>query len=142
MAKKVERVLKLQIPAGQANPAPPIGSALGPFLNIMDFCKAFNAKTQKQEQGMPIPTVVTVYQDRSFTFETKAPPVSYFIKKFANVKKGANNPGRDNDIATITMEKVKEIANIKTDDLNSYNLEAAVEMVRGSARSMGITVID
>ena len=142
MAKKITRVLKLQVPAGQANPAPPIGSALGPFLNIMDFCKTFNAKTQKMEQGMPVPTVVTVYQDRSFTFETKTPPASYYIKKLANVKKGASNPGRDDNIATISEEKVKEIATLKMEDLNAYNIEAAMQMIRGSARSMGITVTD
>jgi len=140
MAKKVTGFLKLQVPAGAANPSPPIGPALGQRgLNIMEFCKAFNAQTQKLEKGSPIPVVITIYQDRSFTFELKTPPVSYFIKKAAKVEKGAKATGRDK-AGSITKAQVKEIAEQKMKDLNSETIEAAMRMIEGSARSMGIEV--
>ncbi|HWM49265.1 MAG TPA: 50S ribosomal protein L11 [Xanthobacteraceae bacterium] len=140
MAKKVTGFLKLQVPAGAANPSPPIGPALGQRgLNIMEFCKAFNAQTQKLEKGSPIPVVITIYQDRSFTFELKTPPVSYFIKKAAKIEKGAKATGRDK-AGSITKAQVKEIAEQKMKDLNSETIEAAMRMIEGSARSMGIEV--
>jgi len=140
MAKKVTGFLKLQVPAGAANPSPPIGPALGQRgLNIMEFCKAFNAQTQKIEKGAPIPVVITIYQDRSFTFEMKTPPVSYFIKKAAKIESGAKAPGRDK-AGTITKAQVKEIAQQKMKDLNSDTIESAMKMIEGSARSMGIEV--
>jgi len=140
MAKKIEGYIKLQVPAGQANPSPPIGPALGQRgLNIMEFCKAFNAQTQGLEQGMPIPTVITVFGDRSFSFVTKTPPASYFIKKAARVSKAANKPGRET-VASVTVDQLRQIAEQKAPDLNSYDVDAAVEMLRGSARSMGIEV--
>ena len=140
MAKKIDGYIKLQEPAGQANPSPPIGPALGQRgLNIMEFCKAFNAQTQGMEQGMPIPTVITVFADRSFSFVTKTPPASYFIKKAARLSKAASNPGRE-AVASVTVAQLREIAQQKAPDLNSYNEDAAVEMLRGSARSMGIEV--
>src|SRR4029078_11788415 len=140
MAKKVTGFLKLQVPAGAANPSPPIGPALGQRgLNIMEFCKAFNAQTQKMEKGAPIPVVITIYQDRSFTFEMKTPPVSYFIRKSAKIESGAKAPGRDK-AGTITKAQVKEIAQQKMKDLNSDTIEAAMRMVEGSARSMGVEV--
>ena len=140
MAKKITGYLKLQVPAGAANPAPPIGPALGQRgLNIMEFCKAFNAQTQQMEKGSPIPVVITIYQDRSFTFEMRTPPVSYFIKKAAKLDSGSKAPGRDK-VGSITKEQVKEIAEKKMKDLNSSTLEAAMRMIEGSARSMGIEV--
>jgi large subunit ribosomal protein L11 len=140
MAKKVTGYLKLQVPAGAANPSPPIGPALGQRgLNIMEFCKAFNAQTQKLEKGSPIPVVITMYQDRSFTFELKTPPMSYFIKKAAKIESGAKAPGRDK-AGSITKAQVKEIAEQKMKDLNSETIEAAMRMVEGSARSMGVEV--
>jgi large subunit ribosomal protein L11 len=140
MAKKVTGFLKLQVPAGAANPAPPIGPALGQRgLNIMEFCKAFNAQTQKMEKNTPIPVVITTYQDRSFTFELKTPPVSFFIKKAAKLESGSKTPGRD-VAGSITKAQVKEIAEQKMKDLNSETIEAAMRMVEGSARSMGIQV--
>jgi large subunit ribosomal protein L11 len=140
MAKKVTGFLKLQVPAGAANPSPPIGPALGQRgLNIMEFCKSFNAQTQQLEKGSPIPVVITVYQDRSFTFEMRTPPVSYFIKKAAKLDSGSKAPGRDK-VGSITREQVKEIAEKKVKDLNSSTLEAAMRMIEGSARSMGIEV--
>ena len=140
MAKKVTGFLKLQVPAGSANPAPPIGPALGQRgLNIMEFCKAFNAQTQKMEKGAPIPVVITVYQDRSFTFEMRTPPVSHFIKKAAKLESGSKTPGRDL-VGSINKAQVKEIAQAKMKDLNANDLEAAMRMVEGSARSMGIEV--
>ena len=140
MAKKITGYLKLQVPAGAANPSPPIGPALGQRgLNIMEFCKAFNAQTQKMEKGIPIPVVITTYQDRSFTFEMKTPPVSYFLKKAANLQGGSKAPGRD-VAGSVTKEQVKEIAEQKMKDLNCATIEAAMKMVEGSARSMGITV--
>jgi large subunit ribosomal protein L11 len=140
MAKKVTGFLKLQVPAGAANPSPPIGPALGQRgLNIMEFCKAFNAQTQKLEKGSPIPVVITIYQDRSFTFELKTPPVSYFIKKAAKIESGAKAPGRDK-VGSITRAQVKEIAQQKMKDLNSDTIESAMKMIEGSARSMCIVV--
>ena len=140
MAKKIEGYLKLTVPAGQANPSPPIGPALGQRgVNIMEFCKAFNAATQKMDQGVPIPTTITVYADKSFTFVTKTPPVSYFLKKAAKVQKGAKLVGRET-AGRVTEAQVREIAEQKMVDLNAYDVEAAMEMVKGSARSMGIEV--
>ena len=140
MAKKVAGFLKLQVPAGAANPSPPIGPALGQRgLNIMAFCKDFNAKTSQLEKGSPIPVVITIYQDKSFTFEMRTPPVSYFIKKAAKLESGSKTPGRDK-AGKITKEQVKEIAEKKMNDLNCNSVEAAMRMVEGSARSMGIEV--
>jgi large subunit ribosomal protein L11 len=140
MAKKIQGYIKLQVPAGQANPSPPIGPALGQQgVNIMEFCKAFNAFTQNDEQGVPIPTVITVYADKSFTFATKSPPASYFIKKAAKLNKGSTAPGRD-IVAQVTMDQLREIAEKKMNDLNANDVEAAARMLAGSARSMGIQV--
>src|ERR1043165_9917536 len=140
MAKKITGYIKLQVPAGSANPSPPIGPALGQRgLAIMEFCKQFNAQTQSLEKGSPIPVVITVYQDRSFTFEMRTPPVSYFIKKAAKLESGSKTPGRDK-AGKITKEQVKEIAEKKMNDLNCNSVEAAMRMVEGSARSMGIEV--
>lgn len=140
MAKKITGYVKLQVPAGSANPSPPIGPALGQRgLNIMEFCKAFNAQTQKLEKGAPIPVVITVYADRSFTFEMKTPPVSFFLKKAANLQSGSKTPGRD-PVGAVTRAQVKEIAEQKMKDLNCETLDAAMRMVEGSARSMGLTV--
>jgi large subunit ribosomal protein L11 len=140
MAKKVTGYLKLQVPAGSANPSPPIGPALGQRgLNIMEFCKAFNAQTQQMEKGAPIPVVITVYQDRSFTFEMKTPPMSHFLKKAAKIQGGSKNPGRD-VAGSVTKAQVKEIAEQKMKDLNCNTIEAAMLMVEGSARSMGLQV--
>jgi len=140
MAKKVAGYIKLQVPAGQANPSPPIGPALGQAgLNIMEFCKSFNAKTQKMEQGMPIPTVITAYGDRTFTFITKTPPASYFLKKAAGLPKGATNPSQE-IVGSVTIAQVKEIAEAKMADLNAKDMDGAVAMISGTARSMGIEV--
>jgi len=140
MAKKITGYLKLQVPAGAANPSPPIGPALGQRgLNIMEFCKAFNAQTQSMEKGTPIPVVITAYADRTFSFEMKTPPVSYFIKKAAKVESGAKTPGREM-AGAVTKAQVKEIAEKKMKDLNCESVEAAMRMVEGSARSMGIEV--
>ena len=140
MAKKVTGFLKLQVPAGAANPSPPIGPALGQRgLNIMEFCKAFNAQSAKLEEGTPIPVVITTYADRSFTFEMKTPPVSYFIKKAAKVESGSKTPGRD-VAGSITNVQIREIAEQKMKDLNTDTIDAAMKMVAGSARSMGIEV--
>ena len=142
MAKKITGYLKLQVPAGAANPSPPIGPALGQRgLNIMEFCKAFNAQTQKIEKNTPIPVVITTYQDRSFTFELKTPPVSFFIKKAAGLQSGSKLPGRD-FVASLNKKQVREIAEQKMKDLNCESIEAAMKMVEGSARSMGITVAE
>src|SRR3954465_10453498 len=142
MAKKIVGFVKLQVPAGKANPSPPIGPALGQRgLNIMEFCKAFNAQTQKMEKGTPIPVVITAYQDRSFTFEMKTPPVSYFIKKAAKLEGGSKTPGRDK-AGAITRTQVKEIAEQKMKDLNCDTIDSAMKMVAGSARSMGIEVTE
>src|SRR6187399_2581628 len=140
MAKKVTGFLKLQVPAGSANPSPPIGPALGQRgLAIMDFCKQFNAQTQNMEKGMPIPVVITTYADRSFTFEMKTPPMSHFLKKAAKIESGSKTPGRDS-AGTVTKAQVKEIATAKMKDLNCTTIEAAMKMVEGSARSMGLEV--
>jgi large subunit ribosomal protein L11 len=140
MAKKVTGTLKLQVPAGAANPAPPIGPALGQRgLNIMEFCKAFNAQTQKLEKGMPIPVTITIYGDRSFTFVLNTPPVSYFLKKAAKIEKGSGTTGRE-PIAQVSKAQVKEIAEKKMKDLNCDTIDAAMRMIEGSARSMGIEV--
>ncbi len=140
MAKKVTGFLKLQVPAGAANPAPPIGPALGQRgLNIMEFCKAFNAQTQKMEKGTPIPVTITIYADRSFTFEMRTPPMSFFLKKAAKLESGSKTPGRD-PVGSVTKAQVKEIAQAKMKDLNCDNVESAMRMVEGSARSMGLEV--
>ena len=140
MAKKITGYIKLQIPAGKANPSPPIGPALGQAgVNIMEFCKTFNAQTSKLEEGMPIPVVITVYQDRTFTFISKTPPASYFIKKAANLTSGGKKPGLEK-AGSITADQVREIAQAKMVDLNANNIEAAMKIIAGSARSMGISV--
>jgi large subunit ribosomal protein L11 len=140
MAKKIVGFIKLQVPAGKANPSPPIGPALGQRgLNIMEFCKAFNAQTQKMEKGAPIPVVITIYADRSFTFEMKTPPMSHFLKKAAKLESGSKTPGRD-IAGSVTKAQVKEIAAAKMKDLNCNTIEAAMKMVEGSARSMGLEV--
>ena len=142
MAKKVVGYIKLEVPAGKANPSPPIGPALGQRgLNIMEFCKAFNAQTQTMEPGMPIPVVITAYADRSFTFVTKTPPVSYFLKKAAGIEKGSKEPGKDS-VGKVTMAQVREIAQKKMQDLNAADIEAAAAMIAGSARSMGLQVVE
>ena len=140
MAKKIIGYVKLQVPAGKANPSPPIGPALGQRgLNIMEFCKAFNAQTQKMEKGMPVPVTITIYADRSFTFEMRTAPMSYFLKKAAKLESGSKNPGRD-VAGSVTKAQVKEIAEAKMKDLNCSTIEAAMKMVEGSARSMGLEV--
>ena len=140
MAKKVTGYLKLQVPAGAANPSPPIGPALGQRgLNIMEFCKAFNAQTQKEEKNTPIPVVITIYADRSFTFELRTPPMSFFIKKAAKLTSGSKLPGRDK-AGAVTKAQVREIAEAKMKDLNAHDVDAAMLMIEGSARSMGIEV--
>ncbi|MEC9243924.1 50S ribosomal protein L11 [Nitratireductor rhodophyticola] len=140
MAKKVAGLLKLQVPAGSATPSPPIGPALGQRgINIMEFCKAFNAQTQEMEKGSPIPVVVTYYQDKSFTFTMKTPPVSYFLKKAINLKSGSKEPGKS-VAGKISRDKVREIAEAKMKDLNANDVDAAMRMVEGSARSMGLEV--
>lgn len=142
MAKKIEGYIKLQVPAGAANPSPPIGPALGQRgLNIMEFCKAFNAATQKMEQGMPIPVVITAFSDRSFTFAMKTPPASYFLKKAAKVKSGSKTPGRDS-AGTVTKAQCREIAEAKFADLNANDLDQATKIIAGSARSMGLQVVE
>ena len=148
MAKKITGYLKLQVPAGSATPSPPIGPALGQRgLNIMEFCKAFNAKTQQIEKGTPIPVVITVYQDRSFTFEMRQPPVTFFLKKAANLKigkkpaSGAKTPGRG-FVGKVTKAQVKEIAEKKMPDLNCASVESAMSMIEGSARAMGLQVVE
>jgi len=141
MAKKIDGYIKLQVPAGSANPSPPIGPALGQRgVNIMEFCKGFNAQTAQMEKGMPLPVVITVYSDRSFTFIIKTPPVSYFLKKAAKVEKGAKTTSREPNVGTVTLAQVREIAEAKMKDLNAFDVEAAMSMIKGSARSMGITV--
>ena len=140
MAKKVIGQLKLQVPAGKANPSPPIGPALGQRgINIMEFCKAFNAKSQEMEPGAPCPTVITYYADKSFTFEIKTPPASYYLKKAAKLKSGAKTAGRET-VGSVTKAQVKEIAEAKMKDLNANSIEAAMQIILGSARSMGIEV--
>ncbi|MEM9278485.1 MAG: 50S ribosomal protein L11 [Pseudomonadota bacterium] len=140
MAKKIEGYLKLQVPAGNASPSPPIGPALGQRgLNIMEFCKAFNAKTQEMEKGSPVPVEITIFADKSFTFEMKQPPMSYFIKKALNLQSGSKEPGRA-VAGTLKRDQVREIAEKKMPDLNAGDIEAAMRIVEGSARSMGIEV--
>ena len=141
MAKKIAGYIKLQVPAGAANPSPPIGPALGQRgLNIMEFCKAFNAKTQDMEPGMPIPVVITVYGDRTFSFVTKTPPNSYFLMKEAGIKKGTQTAGTAN-VGSITMDQIRKIAATKLVDMNANDVDAAARMLVGSARSMGLEVV-
>jgi large subunit ribosomal protein L11 len=140
MAKKIDGYIKLQVPAGAANPSPPIGPALGQRgVNIMEFCKAFNAKTQEMEKGMPIPTIITVFSDKSFTFETKSPPASFFLKKAAKLQKGGTEPGRE-VAGSVTMAQCRDIAEQKMKDLNANDLDQAMKIIAGSARSMGLEV--
>ncbi|MDB5394068.1 MAG: ribosomal protein [Rhodospirillales bacterium] len=141
MAKKITGYIKLQVPAGKANPSPPIGPALGQRgLNIMEFCKAFNAKTQEMEPGMPIPVVITVYGDRTFSFVTKTPPNSYFLMKEAGIKKGTQTAGTTT-VGSITMDQIRKIAATKLVDMNANDVDAAARMLVGSARSMGLEVV-
>ena len=142
MAKKIVGYIKLQVPAGAANPSPPIGPALGQAgLNIMEFCKTFNAQTQGLEQGMPIPVVITVYGDRTFSFVTKTPPASFLLKKAAGIPKGSADTARQR-IGQVSREQVREIAEMKMADLNAKDLDGAMKMIMGSARSMGLEVVD
>ena len=141
MAKKIIGFIKLQIPAGQANPAPPVGPAIGQRgLNIMEFCKVFNAKTQKEKPGMPIPCVVTIYKDKTFKIKVKKPPTSHFLKEAANLTKSSRNPGRE-IICQIPMSTIKEIAEKKMDDLNANDIDQAAKIIAGTARSMGYKVV-
>ena len=140
MARKIESYIKLQIPAGQANPSPPVGPALGQHgVNIMEFCKAFNAATQGMEQGMPIPVVISVYTDKSFTFITKTPPAAVLLKKAAGIPKGSGTPNTEK-VGTVTRAQLEEIAKLKEPDLNAADMDAAVRIIAGSARSMGLEV--
>ena len=142
MAKKIDGYIKLEIPAGQANPSPPVGPALGQRgLNIMEFCKAFNSASQKMDPGTPIPVVITAYADRSFSFITKTPPASYFLRKAARLEKGSSEPGREM-VGTVTQRQLREIAEAKMVDLNANDVEAAMLMIAGSARSMGLEVLE
>jgi large subunit ribosomal protein L11 len=142
MAKKITGYIKLQVAAGKANPSPPIGPALGQRgLNIMEFCKAFNAQTQTIEPGTPIPVVITVYADRTFSFVTKTPPNTFFLKKAAGIAKGTQTPGRET-VGKVTMTQIREIAAIKMPDLNALDIDAACQMLIGSARSMGLEVVE
>ncbi|MGK7296351.1 MAG: 50S ribosomal protein L11 [Candidatus Wenzhouxiangella sp. M2_3B_020] len=140
MAKKISAYIKLQVPAGQANPSPPVGPALGQHgVNIMEFCKAFNAATQSTEQGLPIPVVITVYSDRSFTFVTKTPPAAVLLRKAAGIQKGSGEPNT-NKVGTVTRDQLEEIARMKEPDLTGADIDAAVRTIAGSARSMGLNV--
>jgi len=140
MAKKIDSYIKLQVKAGEANPSPPVGPALGQRgVNIMEFCKAFNARTQELEKGMPIPVVITVFSDKSFTFITKTPPASILLKKAAGIKSGSSKPN-SNKVGTVTREQLEEIAKTKMPDLNASDLDTAVKTIAGSARSMGLNV--
>jgi large subunit ribosomal protein L11 len=142
MAKKITGYIKLQVPAGIANPSPPIGPALGQRgVNIMEFCKAFNAATQELEKGMPIPTTITVYADRSFSFETKTPPASFLLKKAARIQKGSQEPAKQT-AGTVKRSQIKEIAETKMKDLNANDIDAAMKIIEGSARSMGLNVVE
>ena len=142
MAKKITGYIKLQVPAGKANPSPPIGPALGQRgVNIMEFCKAFNAATGDMEQGMPIPTVITVFADRSFAFETKTPPATFLLKKAAGLKSGSKEPGKAS-AGTIKRSQLSEIAEAKMKDLNANDIEAATKIIEGSARAMGLDVVE
>ena len=143
MAKKVVGYIKLQVPAGQANPSPPIGPALGQRgLNIMEFCKAFNAATQKMEPGMPVPVVITAFQDKSFTFEMKSPPATYFLKKIAGITSGSKEPGKGAFVGKVSMAQCREIAEQKLKGMNARDLDAAAREIAGSARSMGLQVTE
>ena len=143
MAKKIDGYIKLQIPAGKANPSPPVGTALGPRgLNIMEFCKQFNAATQSLEPGMPIPVVITCFSDRSFTFVTKTPPASYFLMKAAGIEKGSQTTGKAGPVGKVTMAQIRKIAEQKMPDLNANDIDAADQMIKGSARSMGLEVVE
>jgi large subunit ribosomal protein L11 len=143
MAKKIVGYIKLQIPAGKANPSPPVGPALGQRgLNIMAFCKEFNAKTQQLEPGMPIPVVITAFGDRTFTFVTKTPPNTHFLKKAAGITKGTTTPGKGATVGRVTMSQLREIAATKMADMNANDIEGAVRMLTGSARSMGLSVVE
>ena len=138
MAKKIDAYIKLQVPAGDAKPSPPVGPALGQHgVNIMDFCKAFNAETQDMEKGLPVPVVITVYADKSFTYVMKTPPASILLKKAAGITKGSGVPNRDK-VGTVTRAQLEEIAKVKEPDLSAYDLDQAVKIIAGSARSMGI----
>jgi large subunit ribosomal protein L11 len=140
MAKKIEAYIKLQVPAGEANPSPPVGPALGQHgVNIMEFCKAFNSQTQKVEKGLPTPVVITVYADRSFTFVTKTPPASILLKKAAGVPKGSSTPNTSK-VGTVSRAQLEEIATTKMADLNATDMDAAVQIIAGTARSMGLDV--
>lgn len=140
MAKKIAGYIKLQVPAGKANPSPPIGPALGQRgVNIMEFCKAFNAQTQGMEEGSPLPTVITVYSDKSFTFEMKTPPASYLLKKAVGLKSGSQEPGRS-VAGKVTQAQLREIAEVKMKDLNANDMDQAMKIIAGSARSMGLEV--
>ena len=140
MAKQIDAYIKLQVPAGQANPSPPVGPALGQHgLNIMDFCKAFNAETQSMEQGLPVPVVITVYADKTFTFVTKTPPASVLLKKAAKIEKGSSTPNTKK-VAKVSREQLEEIVRMKTPDLTASDMEAAVRTIAGTARSSGIEV--
>ena len=142
MAKKLLGSLKLEVPAGAANPSPPIGPALGQRgINIMEFCKAFNARTQQEQKGMPLPVVITYYQDKSFTFEIKTPPASYLLKQAAKIQAGSKTPGRGS-VGKVSRGQVRDIAEKKLKDLNAVDIDAAMRMVEGSARSMGLEVVD
>lgn len=142
MAKKIDGYINLQVPAGQANPSPPIGPALGQRgVNIMEFCKSFNAKTKEIEQGTPIPVKITVFSDRSFTFEMRTPPASFFLKKAASINSGSKAPGRD-VAGSVTMEQCRDIAKTKLKDLNTDDVEQAARTIAGSARSMGLKVVE
>jgi large subunit ribosomal protein L11 len=143
MAKKIVGIIKLHVPAGKANPSPPIGPALGQRgLNIMEFCKAFNAATQNLEPGMPVPVVITAYADRSFAFVTKSPPNSYFLKKAAGIEKGSQTTGKGSTVGRVTMAQIREIAQQKMQDLNAKDIDGACRMLIGSARSMGLDVVE
>ncbi|WP_114950971.1 50S ribosomal protein L11 [Sphingosinicella terrae] len=142
MAKKITGYIKLQVPAGAANPSPPIGPALGQRgVNIMEFCKSFNAATGELEKGMPIPTVITVYADRSFSFETKTPPATFLLKKAAKIQSGAKEPGKQT-IGRVTRAQLREIAEVKMKDLNANDIDAAAKIIEGSARAMGLEVVE
>ncbi|MGQ5701388.1 50S ribosomal protein L11 [Sandaracinobacteroides sp. A072] len=143
MAKKITGYIKLQVPAGKATPSPPIGPALGQRgVNIMEFCKAFNAQTGGMEAGMPIPTIITVYADRSFSFVTKTPPASFLLKKAANLKSGSQTPGKGKAVATVKQSDIRAIAETKMKDLNANDIEMAMRTIEGSARSMGLEVVE
>ncbi|MBI3441391.1 MAG: 50S ribosomal protein L11 [Proteobacteria bacterium] len=143
MAKKIQGYIKLVVPAGKANPSPPIGPALGQAgVNIMEFCKGFNAQTQSMEPGMPIPCIITVYQDRSFTFVMKTPPASYYLIKAAKVEKGSGTANKETFVGKVTQKQLREIATAKLKDMNAANVESAMKSIAGTARSMGIQIVE